>query len=64
VVVVIMVGDANRALNAANGRADRTTHDSPDRTCRAITFVRAFFGAANNSLGLCCQRHGKNSNRQ
>lgn len=64
VVVMIMMRNSNRALNAADGRADRTTHDSPDRTRGTIAFVGTFFRAPNDSLGLRCQRHRKNNEHQ
>jgi len=64
VVVVPVIRNSDRALNAADGRPDRTAHDSPDRTCRVIAFVCAFLRAPNDSLGMCCQGHDKNSKRQ
>ena len=64
VVVMIIMRNSDRALNTADGRADRTTHDSPDRTRGTIAFVGAFLRPSNDSLGLRCQRHRKNNEHQ
>ena len=64
VVVVPVMRNSDRALNTADCRPHWNAHDSPDWTCNAIAFMGAFLRAPDDSLGLCCQGHGKNSKRQ
>ena len=63
-VPVMMVARApnhsvDRTHRAADTCTDRTAHDTADRAGRTITAIRAFFGAADNALGMPGQRRSK-----
>src|SRR3569623_1386075 len=56
-VPVMMVARAPN--HAADTCTDRTAHDTADRAGRTITAICAFFGAADNALGMPGQRRSK-----
>lgn len=55
-VAVVTVGNAEHALDRANGAADTGTNDTANRTAygagNPVTFIRAFLRAAHDALGV------------
>lgn len=55
-VTVMTVGNAEHALDGANGAADTGADDpancAADRTCDPVALIGAFLGAANYTLGV------------
>lgn len=51
--------DAERTVDGADGPADRTTDDAPDRAADAVALGRAAAHAARQALGIGGHRHGE-----
>ena len=55
-VAVMTVGNAEHALDGANGAADTGTDDAANcaayGTCDPVAFIRAFLGSAHDALGV------------